>query len=94
MVGIAKLAQIAVFGALFPTMIWRPLGLILRHRSFASYFHSSPAFNASRKVLQKFKLADIGEGITECEVIKWYEFSSGRLFMFQKFMIIFMNVGV
>ncbi|KAF7314455.1 Dihydrolipoamide acetyltransferase component of pyruvate dehydrogenase complex [Mycena kentingensis (nom. inval.)] len=26
---------------------------------------------ASRKVLRTFKLADIGEGITECEVIRW-----------------------
>jgi 2-oxoisovalerate dehydrogenase E2 component (dihydrolipoyl transacylase) len=26
---------------------------------------------SSRKILQNFKLADIGEGITECEVIKW-----------------------
>ncbi|CDO71717.1 hypothetical protein BN946_scf184920.g1 [Trametes cinnabarina] len=30
-------------------------------------FHSSPAYFA----LKRFKLADIGEGITECEVIKW-----------------------
>ncbi|KAF7298908.1 Dihydrolipoamide acetyltransferase component of pyruvate dehydrogenase complex [Mycena indigotica] len=35
-----------------------------------------PIFNlharyASRKVLRTFKLADIGEGITECEVIRW-----------------------
>lgn len=26
---------------------------------------------SSKKILQQFKLADIGEGITECEVIKW-----------------------
>ena len=26
---------------------------------------------ASRKVVRPFLLADIGEGITECEVIKW-----------------------
>ncbi|KAF8626580.1 hypothetical protein AX15_004793 [Amanita polypyramis BW_CC] len=32
-------------------------------------FHSSPA--VWRKVVHKFKLVDIGEGITECEVIKW-----------------------
>jgi len=38
------------------------------------YFHSARTLSfASKKVLQKFKLADIGEGITECEVIKWYE---------------------
>jgi 2-oxoisovalerate dehydrogenase E2 component (dihydrolipoyl transacylase) len=36
------------------------------------HFHSAPLALASRKVLQTFKLADIGEGITECEVIKWY----------------------
>lgn len=24
-----------------------------------------------KKVLKQFKLADIGEGITECEVIRW-----------------------
>jgi hypothetical protein len=36
------------------------------------YFHASPAWWVARKVLQRFKLADIGEGITECEVIKWY----------------------
>ena len=37
-------------------------------------FHSSWADYA--KKLHKFKLADIGEGITECEIIKWYEDSS------------------
>ena len=35
----------------------------------ASQFHSSSI--ALRKVLRTFKLADIGEGITECEVIRW-----------------------
>ncbi|KAI9068871.1 CoA-dependent acyltransferase [Trametes sanguinea] len=30
-------------------------------------FHASPAYAA----LKRFKLADIGEGITECEVVKW-----------------------
>ncbi|EPQ61263.1 CoA-dependent acyltransferase [Gloeophyllum trabeum ATCC 11539] len=45
---------------------------LLRGRpSRASLFHTSSTAWASRKVLQKFKLADIGEGITECEVIKW-----------------------
>ena len=32
-------------------------------------FHSCPAWLAPK--LQKFRLADIGEGITECEVISW-----------------------
>ena len=36
----------------------------------SSYFHTSPV--AWAKVLRTFKLADIGEGITECEVIRWY----------------------
>ncbi|KAH9020738.1 CoA-dependent acyltransferase [Lactarius hengduanensis] len=40
-------------------------------RSSVAHFHLSPAWWAARKVLQQFKLADIGEGITECEVIKW-----------------------
>ena len=33
---------------------------------------SCSAVLEARKVLKQFKLADIGEGITECEVIKWY----------------------
>ena len=41
-------------------------------RRHIAHFHVSPAWWATRKVLQRFKLADIGEGITECEVIKWY----------------------
>jgi 2-oxoisovalerate dehydrogenase E2 component (dihydrolipoyl transacylase) len=36
----------------------------------APFSYSAP-YLASRKVLQKFKLADIGEGITECEIVKW-----------------------
>ncbi|KAG6885238.1 hypothetical protein C0993_004532 [Termitomyces sp. T159_Od127] len=42
------------------------------------YFHSSAAFWAPRKVVHKFKLADIGEGITECEIIKWYVLEDTR----------------
>ncbi|KAH9991057.1 2-oxoacid dehydrogenases acyltransferase-domain-containing protein [Russula vinacea] len=45
----------------------------LGRRRHIAHFHVSPAWWAARKVLQRFKLADIGEGITECEVIKWYE---------------------
>ncbi|KAH8989805.1 CoA-dependent acyltransferase [Lactarius hatsudake] len=44
---------------------------VLRKRNSVAHFHLSPAWWAARKVLQQFKLADIGEGITECEVIKW-----------------------
>ena len=41
-------------------------------RSWArSSFHSTAAFWASKRIVHKFKLADIGEGITECEVIRW-----------------------
>ncbi|EEB89387.1 hypothetical protein MPER_12517 [Moniliophthora perniciosa FA553] len=36
---------------------------------FVSKYHTTSARYA--KVTQRFKLADIGEGITECEVIKW-----------------------
>ncbi|KAG9310500.1 hypothetical protein JVU11DRAFT_9646 [Chiua virens] len=36
-----------------------------------THFHTINALLAARKVLHTFKLADIGEGITECEVIKW-----------------------
>ena len=35
----------------------------------AAQFHSSPGWLAPK--LHKFRLADIGEGITECEVISW-----------------------
>jgi hypothetical protein len=53
------------------TMFARPLRRLLGRPSVVSYFHTTPTSWASRKVIQKFKLADIGEGITECEVIKW-----------------------
>ncbi|KAG6816569.1 hypothetical protein H0H87_004929 [Tephrocybe sp. NHM501043] len=36
-----------------------------------AYFHSSSPLWLTRKVVHQFKLADIGEGITECEIIKW-----------------------
>ncbi|OJA11617.1 hypothetical protein AZE42_05473 [Rhizopogon vesiculosus] len=52
-------------------MFIRPLRLLLTRPTVISHFHTFPACWSSRKVLQKFKLADIGEGITECEVIKW-----------------------
>ncbi|KAH9053708.1 CoA-dependent acyltransferase [Lactarius vividus] len=44
---------------------------MFRRRNTVAHFHLSPAWWAARKILQRFKLADIGEGITECEVIKW-----------------------
>ena len=40
-----------------------PVGAACMHTSQALWAH---------KVLKHFKLADVGEGITECEVIKWY----------------------
>jgi 2-oxoisovalerate dehydrogenase E2 component (dihydrolipoyl transacylase) len=51
-------------------LLTRPLRLLLRRRpSLVSNFHYTTPVLV--KVLHKFKLADIGEGITECEVIKW-----------------------
>ncbi|KAF8959802.1 2-oxoacid dehydrogenases acyltransferase-domain-containing protein [Flammula alnicola] len=52
-------------------MLVRPLRRLLGRPLAISYFHTTPTSWASRKVIQKFKLADIGEGITECEIIKW-----------------------
>ncbi|KAJ7649298.1 2-oxoacid dehydrogenases acyltransferase-domain-containing protein [Mycena rosella] len=44
----------------------------LRHGPRAvARFHASQTRWASRTVVHTFKLADIGEGITECEVIRW-----------------------
>ncbi|KAF9218941.1 CoA-dependent acyltransferase [Gyrodon lividus] len=36
-----------------------------------SHFHVNHSRLATRKVVHTFNLADIGEGITECEVIRW-----------------------
>jgi 2-oxoisovalerate dehydrogenase E2 component (dihydrolipoyl transacylase) len=52
-------------------MFVRPLGRLLGRSQSISYFHTSATSWAFRKVVHKFNLADIGEGITECEVIKW-----------------------
>ncbi|KIM47312.1 hypothetical protein M413DRAFT_440757 [Hebeloma cylindrosporum] len=52
-------------------MLVRPLRYLLGRPRAAYYFHTTASSWASRKVLQTFKLADIGEGITECEVVKW-----------------------
>jgi len=46
----------------------RPL-FIGRARFRVSGFHNTSAWWAT--TVQRFKLADIGEGITECEVVKW-----------------------
>ncbi|KAJ3883403.1 2-oxoacid dehydrogenases acyltransferase-domain-containing protein [Lentinula edodes] len=40
-------------------------------RFLVACLHTSRRVQNSRKVIEKFKLADIGEGITECEIIKW-----------------------
>jgi hypothetical protein len=58
-------------------MIYPLRRLIFRSNNAYRYyarrgFHSSWPSYAKR--LEKFKLADIGEGITECEIIKWYEY--------------------
>ncbi|KAI0324346.1 CoA-dependent acyltransferase [Cubamyces sp. BRFM 1775] len=51
-------------------MLFRhPAAILLRSGRHLprALFHASPAHYA----LKRFKLADIGEGITECEVVKW-----------------------
>ncbi|KAH9487392.1 Lipoamide acyltransferase component of branched-chain alpha-keto acid dehydrogenase complex, mitochondrial [Psilocybe cubensis] len=52
-------------------MFVRPVRRLLGRPHAISYFHSTSNWWASRKVVKKFNLADIGEGITECEVVKW-----------------------
>ncbi|KAH0838878.1 CoA-dependent acyltransferase [Lanmaoa asiatica] len=44
---------------------------LVRGPLLRTHFHTAHTLLAARKVLHTFKLADIGEGITECEVIKW-----------------------
>ncbi|TFY64114.1 hypothetical protein EVG20_g6053 [Dentipellis fragilis] len=63
-------------------LLLRSAHRLLGRSYLASQFHTSQACWASRKVLQKFKLADIGEGITECEVIKWNVVPPGTIGMF------------
>jgi len=60
-------------------MLIRPLWYLISRSRAAYRFHTSASSWASRKVLQTFKLADIGEGITECEVVRWWV-CSGRTF--------------
>ncbi|KAI0033627.1 2-oxoacid dehydrogenases acyltransferase-domain-containing protein [Vararia minispora EC-137] len=50
-------------------MLLLPRRVSFFYRPYVRLFHASTA--RARKVLQEFRLADIGEGITECEVIKW-----------------------
>ena len=60
------------FPFVLPTMLLvKPLRRLLGRPTAISYFHTTANSWASRKVIQKFNLADIGEGITECEVVKW-----------------------
>ena len=68
-----KLSIAVSFSLSYAMSLIRATRCVLRRRNNVAYFHPSPAWLAARKVLQQFKLADIGEGITECEVIKWYD---------------------
>ncbi|KAL0058467.1 hypothetical protein AAF712_014853 [Marasmius tenuissimus] len=49
----------------------RLLGRTTRRYLFIAHYHATNSAWAGKKITQRFKLADIGEGITECEVIKW-----------------------
>lgn len=50
----------------------RPLQrTLIRTSLLRSHFHVNHCLLAARKSLRTFKLADIGEGITECEIIRW-----------------------
>ncbi|KAL4064769.1 2-oxoacid dehydrogenases acyltransferase-domain-containing protein [Scleroderma yunnanense] len=50
----------------------RPIQRVLfRTSHFRSHFHTSHCLRLANKAIRTFKLADIGEGITECEVIRW-----------------------
>ncbi|KAI0638902.1 2-oxoacid dehydrogenases acyltransferase-domain-containing protein [Trametes polyzona] len=48
-----------------------PAARILRSRAAVHLPRTLFHVSATRAALKRFKLADIGEGITECEVIKW-----------------------
>ncbi|KAJ3726012.1 CoA-dependent acyltransferase [Lentinula raphanica] len=52
-------------------MLARRLQKLAGRRFIAACLHTSCRVQNSQKVIEKFKLADIGEGITECEIIKW-----------------------
>ncbi|KAI6020971.1 CoA-dependent acyltransferase [Pisolithus microcarpus] len=44
---------------------------LFRTSFLRSHFHVNHCLLAAQKSLRTFKLADIGEGITECEIIRW-----------------------
>ncbi len=49
-------------------------------KSFLRTFHSSlPSF-----AIVQFKLADIGEGIAECEILKWHVKEGDTIHQFEK----------
>lgn len=53
-------------------MALHPIHRVLFRKSLLrSHFHTSHYLLAASKVIRTFKLADIGEGITECEIIRW-----------------------
>ncbi|KAJ3802922.1 2-oxoacid dehydrogenases acyltransferase-domain-containing protein [Lentinula aff. detonsa] len=52
-------------------MLPRRLQKLAGRRFLTACLHTSRRVQNSQKVIEKFKLADIGEGITECEIIKW-----------------------
>ncbi|KAI6028965.1 CoA-dependent acyltransferase [Pisolithus marmoratus] len=53
-------------------VVARPLQRTLFRTSLLrSHFHVNHCLLSARKSLRTFKLADIGEGITECEIIRW-----------------------
>ena len=62
-------------------LLLRPLRALLGQPRLALHLHTSSAYWASAKALRRFRLADIGEGITECEVIKWYVNHAWKLFI-------------
>ncbi|KAJ1310740.1 hypothetical protein OPQ81_009262 [Rhizoctonia solani] len=62
--GVGQIGFLVMFSLL------RPVSLC-RHGQRLRSLHYSAALFAKRKSLKTFHLADIGEGITECEVLKW-----------------------
>ncbi|KAE9400785.1 CoA-dependent acyltransferase [Gymnopus androsaceus JB14] len=52
-------------------MLARRLQRLAGKRFLAAFLHTTRRVQNSHKVIEPFKLADVGEGITECEIIKW-----------------------
>ncbi|KAJ4488011.1 2-oxoacid dehydrogenases acyltransferase-domain-containing protein [Lentinula aciculospora] len=52
-------------------MLARCLHKLAGRRFLLSCLHTSRRVQNSHKIVENFKLADIGEGITECEIIRW-----------------------